>query len=48
MTKVINEDMKGTPVPGLDGLTVNFIWAFWDSLGVLVVNAVYDANQKIN
>ena len=25
MTKALNEDMKGTSVPGVDGFTVNFI-----------------------
>ena len=25
MTKVLNEDMKGTSAPGVDGFTVNFI-----------------------
>ena len=40
MTKALNEDMKGTSAPGVDGFTVNFIQKYLDSLGVLVVKAV--------
>ena len=33
MTKALNEGMKVTSAPGVDGFTVNFIRKFWDSLG---------------
>ena len=37
MTKALNEDMKGTSAPGVDGFTVNFIQKIQDPLGALVV-----------
>ena len=46
MTKALNEDMKGTSAAGVDGFTVNQIQKFWDSLGVLVLNAVNKCKSK--
>ena len=46
MTKALNEDMKGTSVPGVDGFSVIFIRKFWDSLGALVRNAVNKCKSK--
>ena len=46
MTKALNEDMKGTSAPGVDGFTINFIRKFWDSLGVLLVNVVNECKSK--
>ena len=46
MTKALNDDMKGTSAPGVDGFTVNFIRKFWDSLGALVCNRVIKCKSK--
>ena len=46
MAKALNDDMKVTSAPGVDGFTVNFIRKFWDSLGALVCNAVITCKSK--
>ena len=46
LTKALLEDMKPNSAPGIDGFTVKFIRAFWDSLGPLLRDAVNFMNTQ--
>ena len=46
LSKALMEDMKPNSAPGIDGFTVKFIKAFWDSLRPLLREAVNSMNSK--
>ena len=46
LSKALMNDMKPNSAPGIDGFTVKFIKAFWDSLKPLLREAVNSMNSK--
>ena len=46
LNKALMEDMNPNSAPGIDGFTVKFIRAFWDSLRELLRVAVNSMNKK--